>query len=212
MSHAVDVLKRLKKCHGRQPSSFLRHKSRFQLLIATILSAQTTDAQVNSVTPVLFKRYPKPKDLAKAHARDVEDIIYPVGFYKSKAKHIIATSKMVVDEYGGKVPGTMDELTRLMGVARKTANIVLNSGFGRVEGIAVDTHVKRLSKRLGLSNQKDPDKVEKDLMQAFPKRVWGDVNALFITHGRKVCTARKPKCSVCCVGDTCPKRGVGDRD
>jgi endonuclease-3 len=176
----------------------------FHLLIAVILSAQTTDVGVNKVTPILFARFPEPRDLADADPDEVKAIIKPTGFYNNKAKSIMGASRMLVDEFGGEVPRTMEDLMRLPGVARKTANIVISNAYGIVEGIAVDTHVFRLAHRLGLTEQQDPDKVERDLMSELPREEWFHVNYRFIDHGRNVCTAKRPICGVCVLNDICP--------
>ena len=176
----------------------------YQLLIAVIMSAQTTDAGVNKVTPVLFERFPEPEDLAGADPDEVEEIIRPTGFFRNKTKSIMGAARMIVSEYGGEVPDTMEGLISLPGVARKTANIVISNAFGKVEGIAVDTHVFRLAHRFGLSGEKDPDKVERDLMEVFPHDEWFHVNYRFIDHGRAVCTAKRPVCGACTLNDVCP--------
>jgi endonuclease III len=176
----------------------------YQLLIAVIMSAQTTDAGVNKVTPVLFERFPGPEDLAGADPAEVEEIIRPTGFFRNKTKSIMGAARMIVSEYGGEVPDTMEGLISLPGVARKTANIVISNAFGKVEGIAVDTHVFRLAHRFGLSGEKDPDKVERDLMEVFPHDEWFHVNYRFIDHGRAVCTAKRPACGACTLNDVCP--------
>jgi endonuclease-3 len=176
----------------------------WHLLVAVILSAQTTDVGVNKVTPVLFERYPGPEDLAAADVLDVEEIVRPTGFYHNKTKLIMGAARMVVAEYSGSVPDTMDDLMRLPGVARKTANIVISNAFGIVEGIAVDTHVFRLAHRFGLSDEKDPDKVERDLCALIPRDDWYAVNYRFIDHGRAVCTAKRPACGACRLSDICP--------
>jgi endonuclease-3 len=176
----------------------------WHLLVAVILSAQTTDVGVNKVTPVLFARYPRPEDLAAADVLDVEEIVHSTGFYHAKTKSIMAAARMVVADFGGCVPDTMEELMRLPGVARKTANIVISNAFGKVEGIAVDTHVFRLAHRLGLSDESDPDKVERDLTSLLPHDQWFHVNYRFIDHGRAVCTAKRPACGACVLADICP--------
>jgi len=175
----------------------LKFENTWQLLVSTILSAQCTDRQVNKVTPVLFKKLKTIDDFAKTDLKKLETMVKSTGFYKNKAKNIKNSAKMVLKRYNGYVPKTMKELTELPGVARKTANIVLHSGFGLIEGIAVDTHVKRLSKRIGLTKEENPVNIEKDLMKIFPKRYWGDVSFLLIMHGRNVCKARKPDCNNC---------------
>lgn len=190
------------------PHAALNFENPFQMLIAVILSAQTTDVGVNKATPALFERYPTPADLAAANQLDVEEYTKPLGFYHQKAKAIIRTSQLLVAEHGGEVPSTMAELTALPGVARKTANIVLGEAFGIVEGIAVDTHVFRLAHRLGLSTEHDTDKVERDLMAIFPQDHWHRVNYDLITHGRQVCTAKRPACGACFLNDICPSAFV----
>ncbi|MHA1410790.1 MAG: endonuclease III [Candidatus Odinarchaeia archaeon] len=182
----------------------LQFRNPFQLLISTILSAQCTDAQVNKVTAGLFKKYSGPLDFAKADLKELEKDIRTTGFYRNKAKNIKKASQIIVDKFGGEVPKTMGELVSLPGVARKTANIVLTDGFGISVGIAVDTHVLRLSKRLGLTDKKDPVKVEKDLMEIVPKNEWRIFSHLLQAHGRAICKARKPNCDVCFLKDLCP--------
>ena len=176
----------------------------WHLLVAVILSAQTTDLGVNKVTPVLFARFPGPADLAAADVLEVEAIVKPTGFYHQKTKSIMAAARMMVAEFDGRVPDTMEGLMRLPGVARKTANIVISNAYGKIEGIAVDTHVFRLAHRLGLSEETDPDNVELDLTELLPRDQWYDVNYRFIDHGRAVCTAKRPICGVCTLSDICP--------
>ncbi len=175
-----------------------------QILIATILSAQCTDERVNRLTPALFRKYPDAEAFAKADRAELEKDIRPTGFFRNKAKSIIGAAAIIVSDFGGRVPDTMAELIRLPGVARKTANIVLSSAYRKAEGIAVDVHVKRLSGRLGLSKQEDPEKIERDLMEIVPKKHWLDFNYLLVNHGRKTCPARKPKCPECKLAKLCP--------
>ena len=175
-----------------------------ELLVATILSAQCTDVIVNRVTARLFKKYTSVKDYASADINQFEQDIKSAGFYHNKAKNIIASAKVIHKEYGGNVPSKMEELISLPGVARKTANIVLYNAFEITDGIAVDTHVKRLSQRLGLTQNNDPVKIEKDLMEIVPRPLWGSFPYLLIEHGRAVCIARKPKCNICSLSDICP--------
>jgi endonuclease III len=182
----------------------LDYDTPFHLLVAVILSAQTTDVGVNKVTPKLFERFNTPEELAAADPDEVKEIIKPTGFYNNKAKSIMGAARMIVQEYGGEVPRTMEDLLRLPGVARKTANIVASNAFGVVEGIAVDTHVFRLAHRLGLSEADDPNKVERDLMDELPREEWFHVNYRFIDHGRNVCTAKRPICGACPLSDICP--------
>ena len=194
---------RLEAAYG-DPHAALHFHDPYQLLIAVILSAQTTDVGVNKATPALFERYPTPADLAEADQLDVEEYVRSLGFYHQKSKNIIATARCIVAEFGGEVPDTMEELTRLPGVARKTANIVLGEAFGKIEGIAVDTHVYRLAHRFGLTTEKDQDKVERDLMVIFPREGWHRMNYDMITHGRAICTAKRPACGACFLNDVCP--------
>ncbi len=182
----------------------LHYTNPLQLLIATILSAQATDEQINKITPALFKKYRSAEDFANADINELEQQIKSSGFYHNKAKNIQNCCKMLVDKYGGKVPRTMTELLELPGVARKTANIVLQNAYGVIEGIAVDTHVRRLSQRLGLSEKNDPNKIELDLMQLVPKEKWMSITDLLIWHGRRVCTAKKPNCAGCVLNKICP--------
>jgi endonuclease-3 len=175
----------------------------FQVLILTILSAQTTDRAVLLVKKPLFSKYRTPAALANADIPDVEEIIHSLGFYHAKARHIIATAQKLVSEFGGKVPLTMNELLTLPGVGRKTANIVLYHALGKNEGVAVDTHVKRLAQRIGFSTHKDQDRIEQDLMRLFPQETWGDLTDVLIAHGRACCTAKKPRCDVCPIARRC---------
>jgi len=175
-----------------------------ELLIATILSAQSTDKQINKVTKTLFKKYRTLQDYVKTPQEELEKDIYSTGFYRNKAKNIKKMCEILVNDFNSKVPDTMEDLITLPGVARKTANIVLSSAFGKIEGIAVDTHVKRLSFRLGLSANTDQDKIEKDLMKIIPKKDWDIFSLLLIQHGRQVCEARKPKCEICFLNKVCP--------
>jgi len=186
----------------------LRFSNSLELLIAVMLSAQCTDAMVNKVTSSLFKKYSSAKDYAKADLKELEDDIRSTGFFHQKAKNLQNCAKMLQEDFKGKIPKTMDELTKCPGVARKTANIVLYNAYGIVEGIAVDTHVKRLSQRLGLSKNKEADKIEFDLMALVPKEKWGPFSYLLIDHGRAVCNAKKPLCDDCVLLDLCPKIGV----
>jgi endonuclease-3 len=188
----------------RHSRTALAFETPLQILIATILSAQCTDERVNRLTPALFKKYPDAEAFAKADRAELEKDIRPTGFFRNKAKSIIGAAAKIVSDFGGRVPDTMAELIRLPGVARKTANIVLSSAYRKAEGIAVDVHVKRLSGRLGLSKQEDPEKIERDLMEIVPKKHWLDFNYLLVNHGRKTCQARKPKCPECKLAKLCP--------
>jgi endonuclease-3 len=175
-----------------------------ELLVATILSAQYTDERVNMVTPHVFARYRTPQDYASADPTELEAIIHSCGFYRNKAKNIQGAARALVERFGGAVPDTLEELVTLPGVARKTANVVLAHAFGKNEGIAVDTHVQRLSRRLGFTQQIDPAKIEADLMAICPRDQWGRLSDLLIWHGRRVCFARRPNCSECVLNDICP--------
>ena len=180
----------------------------WELLVATVLAAQCTDKRVNQVTPELFRRWPDPSSLARAELAELEDVIHSVGFYHSKAKHLLAAAKLVAEEYGNETPRTMKDLIRLPGVARKTANVVLWGGFGINEGLAVDTHVKRIAYRLGLTENTEPVPIEQDLMRLFPREEWGKVNHRMVWFGRHICDARKPLCAECEMAEFCPKVGV----
>lgn len=206
VERAVEVCRRLDEKYG-PVECFLDHTNPFRLVISVLLSAQTTDAQVNRVTPELFRRFPTPEAMAAASPEDVAEIIRSLGFYKTKARHCVEAAQAIVADFGGEVPHTMAELTSLPGVGRKTANIVLNVGFGIVEGIAVDTHVNRIAHRLGLSpktHEREPLKTEQDLLAILPRELWGPVNHQWIRHGRDTCTARAPKCDGCALEDICP--------
>jgi len=186
----------------------LIYSNPLELLVAVQLSAQCTDVMVNRVTKNLFKKYKTPEDYAGAEDEELQDDIRMTGFFRNKAKNLKGTAKMLINDFGGKVPGTMGELIKLPGVARKTANIVLFNAFGIQDGIAVDTHVRRLSQRMGFSKNQDPNKIEQDLMKLVPKDTWGHFTYLLIEHGRAVCTGRKAKCEECVLADICPKIGV----
>lgn len=181
----------------------LNHETSFQLLISTILSAQTTDERVNQVTATLYKKYPNPEAFAYANPRELEQDLRPTGFFRNKTKSVIGASKKIVEDFGGAVPKTMDELLTLPGVARKTANVVLGTAFGIAVGVVVDTHVMRLSHRLDLSRHDDPKKIEQDLMRVIPKEKWIIFSHQLIWHGRKVCQARKPRCIECNLNEIC---------
>lgn len=182
----------------------LTHQNAYQLLVATILSAQCTDARVNIVTPELFARFATPQAMAEASLKDIEGIIQTTGFYRNKAKSLKEASTDIVQKHGGKVPGTMDELVALRGVGRKTANVVLGNAFGQNVGVVVDTHVGRLSLRLGLTRHANPEKVEQDLIKLVPREDWTLWSHLLIDHGRAICTARSPRCEVCPLLPHCP--------
>jgi endonuclease III len=182
----------------------LDHRNAFELLCATILSAQCTDVRVNMVTPALFARYPDAESLAAARQEDVEEIVRSTGFFRSKAKNLIAMAGALVDRHGGEVPRTIAELAALAGVGRKTANVILGNAFDINEGIVVDTHVQRLSRRLGLTREADPVAIEQALMPLFPREKWALLSHLLIWHGRRTCHARHPKCAACVVQAVCP--------
>jgi endonuclease-3 len=186
----------------------LNFETPFQILVATILAAQCTDERVNKVTPGLFRKYPTAAAFASADREELENEIRSTGFFRIKAKSILGAAKKIVEDFGGRVPDTMAELLTLPGVARKTANIVLSAGYGKAEGIAVDTHVRRLAGRLGLSRESDPEKIEGDLMRIVPREDWLDLNSMLVDHGRKTCRARKPDCPACPIRHLCPSANV----
>jgi endonuclease-3 len=200
----VEALKR----EYPEASCALVHSDPYQLLVATILSAQCTDARVNIVTPELFRRYPDAGRLARAVPAELESIIRSTGFFRAKARNLLAMAGQVVERHGGLIPEDLESLTALSGVGRKTANVVLGTAFGQAEGIVVDTHVKRLAQRLGLSNGKTPEQIERALMQVVPQTDWVDLSHRLIQHGRRVCLARRPKCDACSLAELCPKVGV----
>ncbi|MCK4551134.1 MAG: endonuclease III [Candidatus Aenigmarchaeota archaeon] len=197
------IISRLRKQYPDAKTELL-HKNPLELLIATVLSAQATDKSVNKVTPILFSKYKYANDFADADLSDIEKSISTINFYKTKAKNIKKICTILEIEFRGVVPNTMDELIRLPGVARKTANIVLTEGYGIIDGIAVDTHVTRLSGRLGLTENTDPKKIEKDLMNIADKSDWRNISNLLILHGRAVCSAKTPNCKECVLNDICP--------
>jgi len=186
----------------------LNFRNPFELLVATILSAQTTDAHVNKVTEKLFRKYRKFDDYLRVSPEEFREDVRTVNFFNNKAKNILASALMIGEKFGGRVPKTMEELVMLPGVARKTANIILYNAFGMNEGIAIDTHVKRLANRLGLSRHNDPVKIEQDLMIITPRKEWGDLTHILIAHGRAVCQARKPMHAKCVLADICPSRDI----
>ena len=203
---AIEVCERLDRRYG-PVECFLDHENPFRLVISVLLSAQTTDAQVNKVTPKLFRLWPTPQAMAGATPAEIAEVIKSLGFYKTKAKHCVEAAQMIVADYGGHVPADMKELVKLPGVGRKTANIVLNVSFGIVEGIAVDTHVNRIAHRLKLSpktHEKEPLKTEQDLLKILPKAYWRNVNHQWIKFGREICDARKPLCGECPLSGICP--------
>lgn len=198
----TEVLKKLQKIYGG-PQTALKYRAPVQLLVAVILSAQTMDKQVNTVTPALFKKFKTIKDFATCRLEDLQQAIQSIGLYKNKAKNIKACCQMLLAHYAGEIPRTMAEMVELPGVGRKTANVVLGELFGIAEGVCVDTHVARLSERIGLSKYKDPIRVERDLMNLVPQKNWMLITHVLINHGRQVCVARKPKCGECVIAAVC---------
>lgn len=201
------IVQRLRKTYPDARCA-LHHRTPLELLVATILSAQCTDERVNKVTPALFDRFPEAADYARADRAELEEMVRTTGFFRNKSKAIQGACRKIVEDFGGRVPNTMEELLSLPGVARKTANVVLGTAFGKATGVVVDTHVFRLSHRLGLSAGKNPEKVERDLMELLPQKDWIDAGHLLIFHGRSICVARGPRCDVCSVESLCPKIGV----
>ncbi len=201
------ILLLLKKHYGN-PKCALNYKNPFELLVATILSAQCTDERVNIVTEKLFKKYTTVKDYASADIREFEKDIYSTGFYRNKAKNIIATAKMINGIYKGRVPKDFDKLLEFPGVARKTANCVMGNAFNIPSGVVVDTHVSRITQRLGLTKNTDPNKIEQDLIKIIPKSEWINFSHMLIWHGRRICDARRPKCEICFLNKLCPSAGI----
>ena len=203
----LEILRRL---HAEYPDArcSLNFRNPYQLLVATILSAQCTDERVNQVTPALFERFPEPADLADARPEEVEELIKSTGFFRNKTKSLLGMSNAVTERHGGAVPDEMDALVDLPGVGRKTANVILGNAFGKAEGVVVDTHVTRLSQRLGLTTNRDAVKIELDLMELVPRAEWTIVAHLFIDHGRAVCKAPTPRCEACVLNDICPSSRV----
>ena len=204
---ARTILRRLSKAYPSTTTA-LKHSNAFELVVATVLSAQSTDKKINEITEHLFKKYRTPKDYLAAAPGELEEDIKQSGFFNQKARAIRGLCQTLIDEFGGEVPDTLPELIRLPGVARKTANVVLWNAFGQNEGVAVDTHVHRLSWRLGLSDHDDTNKVEQDLMALYPRAKWGLVTHCLIDHGRAICSARAPACADCVVNDVCPASRV----
>ncbi len=203
MEREREILERLKKAYPGAKIA-LRFENPLHLLIATILSAQCTDERVNQVTEELFRKYPDARAFAQADLEELAQDIKSTGFFRQKARYIQEACRLLVEKYGGEVPRSMEALLELPGVARKTANIVLANAYGIVEGIPVDTHVRRVSQRLGLTREKDPDRIERDLMRLIPREDWAVIPYVFQAHGRKICTSRRPRCSECPVRDLCP--------
>ena len=210
-SHSREVFARLRAAHPDAHCE-LDHETPLQLLMATILSAQCTDKRVNMVTPLLFRTYPTAAALAEAKQEKLEEVIKSTGFFRNKAKSLIALGKALLERHNGVVPDSMDALVELPGVGRKTANVILGNAFRKNEGVVVDTHVGRLSLRLGLSKQTDPVKVEADLMPLFPRDDWAMLAHVLIFHGRRVCDARAPKCDVCTLNEICPSSAVSAKE
>jgi endonuclease-3 len=204
---AKEIIRRLKMEYPELKTA-LNFKNPFELLVATVLSAQTTDIHVNKVTENLFNKYKTIRDYANVSLETLQKDVSSINFYRTKAKNIHESAKIIIKNFNSKVPGTMEELITLPGVARKTANIILSSAYGINEGIAVDTHVKRLANRLGLTKNEDPVKIEKDLMEIIPKSEWGNLSHLLIFHGRKICQAKKPNHKECVLYDICPSRNI----
>ena len=202
-TRVMKIIELLEKEYPKAKTA-LHYTSPLEILVATMLSAQCTDKRVNIVTKSLFKKYRTAEDYANADLAELEEAVRSTGFYRNKAKNIKRSGRMLVEKFNSQVPRTMDELLELPGVARKTANIVLSNAYGIIEGVAVDTHVRRLSKRLGLTENKNPNKIEADLMLIVPKSHWKRINNLLIFHGRNVCMARKPKCNICSLNKICP--------
>jgi endonuclease-3 len=206
-SHALEVFARLKKAHPDAHCE-LDHENALQLLIATILSAQCTDKRVNMVTPLVFRAFPTAQSLADADPSGLEEMIRSTGFFRNKTKSLIALGKALVERHGGKVPDTMESLVTLPGVGRKTANVILGNAFRKNEGVVVDTHVGRLSARLGLTKQSDPVKIEQELIPLFPREDWAMLAHVLIFHGRRVCDAKSPKCDICTLNEICPSSTI----
>jgi endonuclease-3 len=204
---AAEILRRLDREYPEARTA-LDFDGPYELLVATILSAQCTDERVNMVTPALFKRFPSAKVLAGAKTETVEDMIRSTGFFRNKTKSLLGMANAVVDRHGGEIPDTMAELVALPGVGRKTANVVLGNAFGKDDGVVVDTHVGRLSRRLGLTREADPVRVETDLMKLFPRETWTGLAHVLIFHGRAVCKAPRPRCAECVLADICPSSTV----
>jgi endonuclease-3 len=204
---APEIIKRLSAAYPDAHVA-LRFSSPLEMLIATILSAQCTDERVNMVTETLFRKYRRPEDYLEVPEAELAADIKPTGFFNQKTKSIRGACRMIVERFSGEVPATMEELIELPGVARKTANIVLGNAFGKVVGVAVDTHVRRVSQRLGFTANEDPEKIEQDLMRLIPKERWFDFTYVIIDHGRTTCVARKPRCGECPVSDLCPSSQV----
>ncbi len=208
---ALEILRKLIKTYPDAPPTYLNFKSPFEMIIATILSARATDAGVNKVTPVLFGKYTSPERLAEANVDDVAMIIRPLGAYNRKASYITKTSRMIIENFGGEVPKTIEEIITFPGASRKTANVVLQTAFDIAEGVIMDTHIMRVSLRLGFTeHEKKPEKTEKDVMQLFPKEKWISYARFIGTHGRRTCKSQNPMCSTCAINNLCPSSDLGN--
>lgn len=198
----IKIIEKLKETYPDAKCS-LNFGNPFEMLVAVILSAQCTDERVNKTTPKIFKKYKTAQDFANIELETLEELVHPCGFYKNKAKNIKRTAEIIVKEYKGKVPNTMEELMKLPGVGRKTANVIMLEAFNNPQGVAVDTHCKRIANRIGFSKQKEPEKIEQDILKIFPKKYYYDLNHVLIWHGREICTARNPKCKECPISNYC---------
>jgi len=208
---ALEVLRKLNKTYPDAPPTYLNFNSPFEMIIATILSARATDAGVNKVTPELFRKYPTPKKLAEANIDDVAMIVRPLGAYNRKAAYITKTSRMILENFGGEIPKTIEEIVTFPGASRKTANVVLQTAFDIAEGVIMDTHIMRVSLRLGFTeHEKKPEKNEKDLMQLLSKDKWISYARFIGTHGRRTCKSRNPMCSTCTINNLCPSSEIGN--
>ncbi|MGQ9461033.1 MAG: endonuclease III [Candidatus Bathyarchaeaceae archaeon] len=208
-TRVLEIIELLEKEHPDAKIA-LNYTNPLELLVATILSAQCTDKRVNIITKTLFKKYRKAEDYANANLEELEEDIRPTGFYRNKARNIKKSCQILVEKFNSQVPKSMEEMLELPGVARKTANIVLSNAYGVIEGIAVDTHIRRLARRLGLTEHEDPNKIESDLMKIVPKNKWMRFTDLLIFHGRRICVARKPKCGICVLNKLCPSASTFD--
>ncbi|MHA1965076.1 MAG: endonuclease III [Candidatus Thorarchaeota archaeon] len=209
---AVEIVQILDKTYPDAPKTYLNYQNPFEMLIATILSARATDAGVNKISPILFKKYPTPEKMSKANLGEIGQVIRPLGAFNKKAAYITETSRQLVGRFDSNVPKTMEDLISFPGVSRKTGNVVLSVVFGLSEGVVVDTHVMRVTVRLGLSeHDKKPQKIEKDLMELLPQKLWNDYAKLIGTHGRQTCKSRKPNCIECSLNKLCPSAEFDDR-
>lgn len=207
LQRATEIYNRLIKRYP-DPEPELDWSNAWELMVATALAAQCTDVRVNKVTPELFRRWPGPEEMNEADLAEVEDVIRSTGLFRNKAKNLKGAAAVVINDFGGEMPRTMKDMIKLPGVARKTANIVLSNAMGVHEGVAVDTHVKRLSFRMGLTESTNPNVIEKDLMPLFKRENWGDANHVLVLYGREICSARSPKCDICELNDICPQNGI----